>query len=356
MANPYDTLPPTAFWRSGVVTEQPKAVHGIYRPKYPIGPDSKIMTAGSCFAQHIHHALRVQDWSVLDLESPNGGFPQEALAKYGYGQFSGRYGNIYTLRQMVQLLCEAFGISKPSDPVWQRSDGRFIDAQRPTVEPDGFDTPDMVLQARNDHLKAVRQLFEQTEVFIFTLGGTETWMHKDTGTVFPTAPGVIASPRHPNAFRFHNFTQNQILRELKVLRDFGRKISGSFKMLLTVSPVPMTATASGMHILSANTYSKSTLRAAVGEFAQAHHDVDYFPSYELITNPMSHGAFYGDNMRNVRTSGVDCAMDTFFAAHDANNAPSKAQTEAHPNDLDPACEDVLLSPIKEQTTETGRAS
>ena len=36
-------------------------------------------------------------------------------------------------------------------------------------------------------------------------------------------------------------------------------------------------------MLTANSYSKSLLRTVAGQLAQEHRDVDYFPSYELIT-------------------------------------------------------------------------
>jgi GSCFA family len=39
-----------------------------------------------------------------------------------------------------------------------------------------------------------------------------------------------------------------------------------------------------MDIVVANTWAKSLLRAVAQEWAQAHNNIDYFPSYEIVKN------------------------------------------------------------------------
>ena len=68
--HPYDQLPPSAFWRTGVSQENPNALKGIYTKKYTIRRKTKIATAGSCFAQHIARHLLKRGYDVLDLEPP----------------------------------------------------------------------------------------------------------------------------------------------------------------------------------------------------------------------------------------------------------------------------------------------
>jgi hypothetical protein len=43
-------------------------------------------------------------------------------------------------------------------------------------------------------------------------------------------------------------------------------------------------TFSTMDIVVANTWAKSLLRAVAQEWAAAHENVDYFPSYEIVQN------------------------------------------------------------------------
>jgi hypothetical protein len=99
------------------------------------------------------------------------------------------------------------------------------------------------------------------------------------------------------------------------LRD-GRAL----RCIVTVSPVPLTATASGRHVLPASAESKAILRAVAGELAGTHDDIDYFPSYEIITNPAARGVFFAANLRSVTEDGVAVVMRQFFAEHGAATA------------------------------------
>lgn len=345
MASPYDTLPDRAFWRTGVVGAEPQALSGLYAPKFAVTRETAIMTAGSCFAQHVHRNLRARAWSVIDTESPAGIFRDEDLARFGYGLYSARYGNIYTVRQLVQLLEEAFGEATPADPVWSR-DGRFFDAQRPNVEPDGLETPEHVAEAREAHLQAICRAVAKADLFVFTLGLTEAWTHGPSGTVYPTAPGTIAGAYDPDVHVFHNFTYDEIMADLDRARTLLQAVNPTMKMLLTVSPVPLTATATGGHVLAASTYSKAVLRAAAGAFSVAHDDADYFPSFEVITNPAAKSGFYKANLRSVEEAGVAAAMHMFFAAHDPDHADDlpapRAEDDAIDAEDDVICEEAMI--------------
>jgi hypothetical protein len=119
--------------------------------------------------------------------------------------------------------------------------------------------------------------------------------------------------------------------------------------LLTVSPVPLTATASGHHVLTATSYSKSVLRAIAGQMTAEFKFIDYFPSYEIITNPVFRGMFFGPNMRSVEQAGVDTVMRHFFAdqARVFGAAEPKRQKKikahvAKPRKEDVQCEEELL--------------
>ena len=68
--NPYSDLHKSAFWKTGVVEENPYAIEEIYKKKFNIPPKTKIATAGSCFAQHISRHLKTNGYNVLDVEKP----------------------------------------------------------------------------------------------------------------------------------------------------------------------------------------------------------------------------------------------------------------------------------------------
>jgi len=312
--NPYKDLPPHHFWQSGVALCSPFNMKNIYIKKWGLDPAWNIATAGSCFAQHISRHLKVHGCNVLDMEPPPPGLPESQHSRFGYSMYSCRYGNIYTAPQLMQLVKEAIGIFNPSDIAWMKSD-KFYDSQRPGTEPEGFNSIDVLLSHRAHHLSCVRDMLIQMDLFIFTLGLTEAWVHNESGTIYPLSPGTIAGVYDKNKYSFKNFTYQEnidaITNTLELLNEFrkGKQI----KLILTVSPVPLTATASGNHVLNATNYSKSTLRSVAGTLSDTYEDIDYFPSYEIITNQAARGLFYEPNLRTVRDQGIDVVMQTFLS-------------------------------------------
>jgi hypothetical protein len=338
--SPYAGLPATAFWRAGVVETSPLAPEGLYARKWPIEPAWQIATAGSCFAQHIARFLRRNGYRVLDAEPPPPGLPEERRMAFGFATYSARFGNLYTIRQLRQLLEEAMGQRRPVETAWEKQ-GRFFDALRPAVEPEGLDSPAEVAAHRAFHLARVRQMFGRADLFIFTLGLTEAWEDRRDGTVFPTAPGTIAGRFDPAIHAFRNFRHAELLADFEAFGALAQTLrrGRALRCLLTVSPVPLTATASGAHVLAASTLSKSVLRAVAGELAATHEDIDYFPSYEIVTNPAARGVFFAANLRSVTEEGVGVVMRQFFAAHPP--AAAKRAPEAGDGD-EPQCEEALL--------------
>ena len=264
--------------------------------------------------------------------------PQTRKA-HGFGLYSARYGNIYTARQLHQLAREALEGFEPADPVWQRK-WRYYDAQRPGVDPTGVDSAEEVMALRAAHLDVVRRLFTQMNIFVFTLGLTEVWMDADGTTVFPTAPGTVAGKWDPARYRFHNFSVGEVVADLRAFRTLVQQVNRHFRMILTVSPVPLAATARDTHVLLATTRSKSVLRAAAAELADSDEGVDYFPSYELIASPFSGGRFYAADRREVTAEGVNAVMRVFFDQHPP--VIDAEPEEPEETQGDPACEERLL--------------
>lgn len=313
--NPYELLPQKSFWKKAVSEGSPIMINEIYEKKFSIDPSSKIAAAGSCFAQHISRNLSANGYSVLNQEPAPRWLPKDLHQHFGYSIYSARYGNIYTVFQLLQLTKEVMGQAILEKTIWEKR-GRYYDAFRPSIEPSGFESYLECALHRKFHLSKVRELFTIMDVFIFTLGLTEGWIHSQSNTIYPSAPGVIAGDMNKE-FSFKNFQFNEVVNQfneflelLKILRN------GSLpKIILTVSPVPLTATATSKHILQANSYSKGILRAAAGQLELEHSNIDYFPSYEIITNPSSRGIFYENNLRNINSAGVKTVMEVFFKHH-----------------------------------------
>ncbi|MGB3244830.1 MAG: GSCFA domain-containing protein [Sulfitobacter sp.] len=325
--SPYQGLEDRAFWRAGVVDAGTYPPPDIYRPKFAITKDLPIFTAGSCFAQHVGRTLAQTGYNVIDTEPLPPFVPAELAQKHGYRLYSARFGNIYTVRQFLQLLQEAFGNFKPADPVWERN-GTYYDALRPGMTPGGLASPELVMESRDFHLRAVQEAVAETGMVVFTLGLTETWAHTPSGTIYPTAPGTIAGQIDHEVHGFVNFRAAEIKKDFLTVRKIFQAANPDVKFLLTVSPVPLTATASGAHVLPATIYSKSVLRTVAGELAADHDDIDYFPSFEIVSSHPSGGRLFEANMRSVKPKGVRKVMRAFIAAHNSvEESPDRSSKE-----------------------------
>ncbi len=338
MSHPYQKMPAKAFWRNGTLPDPDGLITDLYAPKFTIDETTRIATAGSCFAQHIGKALRRANCAVVDTEPPLRRMPDPVAQRFAYGIYSARYGNIYTPRQLAEMLQEAQAPKAKPELVWER-DGRYFDALRPGVEPAGLASVQEVLDHRKYHLMRVAQLLEKTDIFIFTLGLTEAWIDQPTGRTLPVCPGVIAGAFEPDQHRFHEFSFAEITKDLGWIGSLLRQFQPEMKLLLTVSPVPLTATATPEHVLTATTQAKATLRAAVGGFVQDNPHADYFPAYEIVTAPVAGGPWFAENGRDVALAGVDHVMRHFFRAH---HLTMTDMSEDDASDEDPHCEDVLL--------------
>ncbi|MGJ8547327.1 MAG: GSCFA domain-containing protein [Sulfitobacter sp.] len=300
----------------------------FWEKKFTLVPEDKIASAGSCFAQHISRRLATAGYDFLDVEPAPQGLPPEKHQKYGYGVYSGRYGNIYTSRQLLELAEEATGARPSLDYSWEK-DGRYFDPLRPGVEPSGLSSHEEVMHHRAYHLRCLRDLLQQCDVFVFTFGLTETWICERSGRALPVAPGTIAGDYDPDLYKFHNLTHAEVLADMQKFMQLMDDLRPEKprRYLFTVSPVPLTATATAQHVLPATTYSKSVLRAVAGELAQSSPDIDYFPSYEVISSHWSRGHFFAPNLRSVLPAGVSAAMRIFFQQHAAGGAPDLPETQ-----------------------------
>ena len=350
--HPYRGLPRQNFWKNCAET-QDFARDQLYRPKIRIGAGTRVATAGSCFAQHVGRYLRASNAELIDVEPAPQMMAPETARRFGYGLFSARYGNIYTTRQWRQLLQDAADLQVHADAIWQRGD-RFWDALRPGVEPEGLDSAEEVVAHRREHLARVHAMLAQADVFVFTLGLTEMWTHTASGRAYPIAPGVIAGHFDAHVHHFVNADYPSVLSDLQAVRTMLRARNPDMKLILTVSPVALAATASQDHVLAATAYSKSVLRAAAGAMVAEHDDVDYVPSFEVIAGTPSCGRYYAGDLREVTPEGVATAMAMFFAAHPglgeaievAKSAPVAGAATSEPDD-DVICEERLLEAFRE---------
>jgi ABC-type polysaccharide/polyol phosphate transport system ATPase subunit len=325
---PYSDLPSHQFWKSAVASVPRGAVDPVVKTRFQISRETRIATAGSCFAQNISSTLRGLGFNyfVTETGSHLALSPEEAQRRM-YDVYSARYGNIYTARQLLQLYQRAFGKFVTNEIEWQRSDGRYVDAFRPLVEPAGYETSQMVGVHMLWHLSKVRELFEKLDVLVFTLGLTEAWRCKLDGAIYPVAPGVAGGMMDSSRYEFVNFRMSEVVEDLEQFLALLRETNPRARMILTVSPVPLIATYEAQHALVATTYSKSVLRAAAGEICARHKNCDYFPSYEIVTGSYSRGSYFESDLRSVTSEGIDHVMRVFLKHYSQEGSAASVDPE-----------------------------
>lgn len=353
--NPYDNLPRHSFWKATAAADFLDAGFDVGK-KFAFSPGHKFATSGSCFAQHFAKSLAARGGNVLFTETRPHLIP--ATADHGYGQFSARYGNIYTTRQLLELLSQAVGHRPPICEFASRKDGRYVDMLRPRAVPYGFSSVGDAVADRNYHLKAVRKLIEDLDVLIFTLGLTEGWVNSEQDYCYPVVPGAIAGEFDSARHRFHNFSMREVVADLEAVVSLVNNINPKASLLLTVSPVSLVATAERRSVIVSTVASKSILRAAVDEVVRNCPAADYFPSYEIIAGPYTRGRFWANDGREVTAEGVQTVMKIFFQSRlaelagagasvaesvtprQAGDAPRSSMDEF----LDDECEELFLDP------------
>ena len=310
--HPYRNLPDYRLWRKAIADVPASEVDPFVSAPYRIGMSDRIVTAGSCFAQHVARYLRNAGLNFLVTETAHPITPPELGEQYGYGLFSARYGNIYTARQLLQLFQRVYGQFIPKEDYWREADGRYTDPFRPRIQEDRFQTLEEYRADREHHFACVRRALEEMDIFVFTLGLTECWISREDGAAYPICPGTGGGEFDALKYKFVNFDVADVTEDLKQFITLLRSVNQRARIILTVSPVPLVATAEDKHVLVATTYSKSVLRVAAEAVARSCDEVTYFPSYEIITGSFSRGAYFAEDGRSILESGVAHVMRIFM--------------------------------------------
>ncbi len=331
--HPYQSMPDYTRWTRAVERPAYSTVDPVVDFPFVVAPDDKVATAGSCFAQNIARHLRKNGFCYFVTEDGHPLGSEEDKVAFNYGTYSARYGNLYTARQLVQLFDRAYGRFTPIEDVWTGPEGGYVDPLRPAIQVGGFPSLEELKLDREIHFAAVRRMFEELDVFVFTLGLTEAWVSLEDGTVFPVCPGVAGGTFDEARYAFVNFSVADTLADMREFLTRLRSVNPKSRVIITVSPVPLIATAENRHVLVSTTYSKSVLRVVCEELSRSETDVAYFPSYEIIVGNYNRGRYFAEDLRQVTEEGVEHVM-RLFLGHVANvetDAPPPPPVEQEPD-------------------------
>jgi tetratricopeptide (TPR) repeat protein len=287
-----------------------------FEPSFGLVPGEAVMTIGSCFARNIEARLETLGFEV----------PARALTLPAEERASDTENDLlnkYTPQSVINELRWAFDPAHPfPDESFLEVRGKWHDPHlAPNLAPGSLGR----LRERRTMVTDLYRQLPRCRVVVLTLGLVEVWFDRTTGVCLNGAPPLAAIKLEPERFELRILSHAEILQALETIHGLIKAHGHpQVKLLLTVSPVPMRASFSGQDALIANTYSKSTLRSAVGEFVRGRVGVDYFPSYEIATLTLRTTAFQEDN-RHVAPALVDAIVDRVVSAY-CEAAPEAAKS------------------------------
>ncbi len=269
----------------------PDAVLGGWKPAQPIiGPDTRVIAMGSCFAANFAEWLAANGYNQAFAD------PVRALLR-------NPFENVAVIAQQFRW---AFGELDPQNLLWIAKDKQRI-----------FATEEKRL--------IVRQLLSEADVLIVTLALSEVWYDTTTGEpLWRVAPLKLHDPAK-HAFKVLSFAETiDAFNQIERIRAAHLP---NLKIVYTVSPLNMFATFRPVSALTANAASKAIVRAALDEFLRSRPDdvnkvYFYYPGYEIVT-ALLRSPFRPDN-HHLFDYAIDISLGTFARAY------TTIQTDAAP--------------------------
>ncbi len=268
-------------------------------PKFLLDGRRPIVAVGSCFARQIE--MSFQRNGVVTAN--------QLMNQHEYVLEARRNDSVLQNRFNVPSIC--YELKCMADPTWlgqrllyqfknRTYDAFFSRGQRRDIPLD-------------DRLAMRRRIFEyqhsvlqNADAVILTLGLSEAVFDKKDELYLNSIPmlGLAATEVFEDRFDGHLIDTDTSLQALEDARLELMHVRPDIKIIVTVSPVPLDSTFSGGDVVVANAASKSMLRATAHRFSSRYDNVDYFPSFEMVTYSDPTMAFRPDR-RHVTGAMVD---------------------------------------------------
>lgn len=279
----------------------------VVHPTFRISKDDHLFAIGSCFARGIESALKGRGFKVESAAEDFNQFAVVGDRKVTALGFTNKYTTFSILNELTWAL--------DSSAVFPEASLVDLDAQR-CIDP--HINPTLTVVDRPGTLKRRRIIGEvnrrirDCKVVFITLGLVEVWYDTQADIYLNSSPNREMLQLYPKRYEFKvsNYLENldNMERLFELLKTYAHP---DLHIVVTTSPVPLQATFSGQDIVIANTYSKSTLRAVAQDFAAAHQNVQYFPSYEVVMNS-DRSVAWEDDLRHVQGKITQYIMDIFM--------------------------------------------
>ena len=244
-----------------------------FDPSFSINKEDKVFTIGSCFASNIADHIKNNDLEIYPIRVQNSIPKQFRVTNLDF------HYNPFTILQTFQWALEPASI-KPRHTCYIKTEDSLI--FDPTLGHKATGTREEI-GAINKLMTDKDSEVTKCRIVIITLGLVECVFDCESGLYLEAWPGKLLSETNRDRYEIHVLEPSEILDALEQIHAvLTRHLPAEFKVILTVSPVPLSNTFRKCDVISANSYSKSSLRTASEMFCELHDNVDYLPVYESV--------------------------------------------------------------------------
>ncbi len=286
------------------------------RPGFHLEPGEAIFTVGSCFARNIEIGLETRGFDIPTRSIFNADPEFRLLGR----NVLNNYGTPSIFNEISWAIDPNSSFSE-TDGFCELYPEKFVDLHlNHAIPPASLE----IVRRRRVAIDAVYKEILRCRIIILTLGLVEVWFDTKAGKYINTTPRRMMVRREPDRFQLHvlNYpeTASFLARTFTLIAERCRQ---DVKVLLTVSPVPLTSTHREIDVMMANTYSKSVLRAACEEMASSFDFIDYYPSFESIVLSERSAAWQEDQVHPTpQAIELNCGRMIEAYAHQATKSMS----------------------------------
>lgn len=295
---------PVARWGRSLPRFAQPVFRIAHRPKFAIAADQRFFCIGSCFARNIEEHLIYNGLRVLSRR-----------IRIPAAEWLGRSNGIVNKVTTASMLNEFQWLQQPpavSSQWFAEQAGGWLDLSlssgaRPVTLARAIERRSYLTQ---DYFRRM----QEADILVLTLGLDEVWFDARTGQSLNAAPPASAVGADPGRYHLEVTGYEQNLAALESIHRLATSMHGGVRLIVTVSPVALNTSFSGVDVVLATSRAKSMLVTVAQGFAGAHDDVDYFPSYEMVMFSPRDRAFARDG-RHVTDGTVQEVVGAFLDSY-----------------------------------------
>ena len=263
--------------------------------QFRISRETRVASLGSCFAREIKRYLLEHSFNYVQTE-------HNEWSKHS----SCAWERVYTIPNIRQIF--EYSLSESIDPRRLYSvQGEHRDLMRYRIAYKG--TRSEALADLKAHSICSKAALSTCDVLLITVGQNEVWYD------FQNEIYLAQRPHNDMArqCRLLRRTVDENMQDLRAIRSMFSRLNPAGTILVTLSPVPSTATFSDANVVQQSLLNKAILRVAIDAFLAEFPEVLYFPSFEIVTSCQQF-PFERDNL-HVRPEVVGAIMRAFEARY-----------------------------------------